>query len=306
LAGDDCGFRPTGQIRLAENDAEFAQLEARAKLLCEHGFFHEELVDRTEARRIAPAAAPHVVGGLVCRDDGFADPFRTVIALKSMIQALGVQIYEHTRVIGLEQTAAGWEVFTQHKRFQAPLLVNCAGAWGDEVANWLGEPVPLVARGLMLMVTAAVCHFNDAVVGLAGRPLSFKQTETGSVVIGGALRAAADREQGIVHINLQRAVRSAQTVCEVFPILRNVPVLRCWGGIEGFMPDDLPVIGKSSKHDTAFHAFGFSAHGFQLAPIVGKVLAELILDGRSALPISPFSISRFDERRRTTGLGHEL
>ena len=59
------------------------------------------------------------------------------------------------------------------------------------------------------------------------------------------------------------------------------------------MPDHLHVIGPSHCADGVFHAFGFSAHGFQLSPIVGRILSELILDGQSELPIEPFNIERF-------------
>jgi sarcosine oxidase subunit beta len=60
------------------------------------------------------------------------------------------------------------------------------------------------------------------------------------------------------------------------------------------MPDEIPVIGPSATAADAYHAFGFSAHGFQLGPIVGRLLAELIVDGRTDLPIDPFRISRFN------------
>jgi len=59
------------------------------------------------------------------------------------------------------------------------------------------------------------------------------------------------------------------------------------------MPDNLPVIGKSNTSPHAYHAFGFSAHGFQLSPIIGKIMSQLILDGQTDLPIEPFSIGRF-------------
>ncbi|MEZ5835620.1 MAG: hypothetical protein R3D03_07820 [Geminicoccaceae bacterium] len=51
-----------------------------------------------------------------------------------------------------------------------------------------------------------------------------------------------------------------------------------------------------------FHAFGFSGHGFQLSPIVGLV-SELVLDGRSSLPIDAFSPTRFDNPGLTGGEG---
>lgn len=59
------------------------------------------------------------------------------------------------------------------------------------------------------------------------------------------------------------------------------------------MPDEIPVIGRSRRHDRAFHAFGFSAHGFELGPIVGRIMADLITTGATDLPIAPFAIDRF-------------
>ena len=59
------------------------------------------------------------------------------------------------------------------------------------------------------------------------------------------------------------------------------------------MPDDIPVIGPSGTSEGVFHAFGFSAHGFQMGPGVGAVMAELIARGTTNLPISAFDIRRF-------------
>lgn len=59
------------------------------------------------------------------------------------------------------------------------------------------------------------------------------------------------------------------------------------------MPDNIPVIGASTTAPDAYHAFGFSAHGFQLSPVVGRILSQLILDRSSELPIDPFRIDRF-------------
>ena len=58
------------------------------------------------------------------------------------------------------------------------------------------------------------------------------------------------------------------------------------------MPDAIPVIGPSQA-DGAFHAFGFSAHGFPLGPISGKILSDLVIDGTTKLPSTPFRADRF-------------
>jgi sarcosine oxidase, subunit beta len=59
------------------------------------------------------------------------------------------------------------------------------------------------------------------------------------------------------------------------------------------MPDYIPVIGPSCTSQGVLHQFGFSAHGFQLGPGVGALMAELITTGATNLPIEPFSIARF-------------
>ena len=60
------------------------------------------------------------------------------------------------------------------------------------------------------------------------------------------------------------------------------------------MPDEIPVLGPSATEEDAYHAFGFSAHGFQLGPISGKIFTDLIVHGESDLPIEAFRISRFN------------
>jgi sarcosine oxidase subunit beta len=44
----------------------------------------------------------------------------------------------------------------------------------------------------------------------------------------------------------------------------------------------------------AYHAFGFSAHGFELAPIVGRVIADLVTTGKTDQPIAPFAVTRWN------------
>jgi hypothetical protein len=77
------------------------------------------------------------------------------------------------------------------------------------------------------------------------------------------------------------------------PALAGSLVIRTWAGIDGAMPDHIPVIGFSATTPNLVHAFGFSGHGFQLGPLVGEIIAELITQGRSTSPLAPFAIERF-------------
>src|SRR3546814_4717797 len=82
-------------------------------------------------------------------------------------------------------------------------------------------------------------------------------------------------------------------LCRLVPALRGAAVIRVWSGIEGFLPDKNPVIGRSVKRPGLYHAFGFSGHGMQGGPAVVAIISDLIVDGRTETPIEPFGVDRF-------------
>jgi sarcosine oxidase subunit beta len=291
--GSDCGFKATGQVKIAENESDMRKLEERAARMTSLGYSHEELIDAAELRRMVPLAARHCVGALVSRGDGYAEPYLTTRAILSAALKKGVELRELTPVTALEQSGSIWRVRCTDNLFEAPVVVNCAGAWGDRIAKMVGDQVPLKPEAPTMMVTARVPLFLDPVVGLTGRKLSFKQMPNGTLVIGGGHRSRLDMRSERTVIDFEELKVSAQTVTSLFPALKNVPVVRCWAGIEGMIPDQLPVISPSLKASGIFHAFGFSAHGFQLGPVVGRIMADLVQFGRSSLPLEPFRIDRF-------------
>jgi sarcosine oxidase subunit beta len=144
----------------------------------------------------------------------------------------------------------------------------------------------------MLMITARVKPFVTPVVGAQGRMLSFKQFGNGTVLIGGGHHGRAEPDSNRTHLNIKGLAASASTAAALFPRLRGVPVVRSWAGIEGEMPDAIPVIGASAANG-AYHAFGFSGHGFALGPVVGRIIADLVTTGKTDLPIKAFDIGRF-------------
>lgn len=108
--------------------------------------------------------------------------------------------------------------------------------------------------------------------------------------------AKLDFNRERTEIEWRKLAVSARTVLALFPQLKDVRIVRSWAGVEAFMPDHLPVIGPGLEPGI-FHAFGFSAHGFQLSPVVGQVLAQLIAEGVSEFPIEAFTIERFSSAK---------
>jgi sarcosine oxidase subunit beta len=293
LVDDDCGFVSDGQVLIAEAHDELAAMEERVRALALQGYAHEELIGAAELRRLVPAVAPHCPGGIVSRRDGAADPFRTTEAFRRKAMQLGQRILSGVAVRQVVRRGNGWCLETSAGVFQAPIVVNAAGAWADRIAGALGEPVPLEAAALMLMITGRMRAFVKPVVILRGRKLSFKQLANGTVLIGGGHAGRAWPAENRTELDWRKLAVSARTVAELFPVMREATVVRAWAGIEARTKDQLPVIGASNRHAGIYHQFGFSGHGFQLAPGVGALMAELIATGRTNLPIAPFAIARF-------------
>ncbi|HET6185295.1 MAG TPA: FAD-dependent oxidoreductase [Acetobacteraceae bacterium] len=301
LLGRDCGFTVSGQIAVAETEAEMEHLRQRAAMVRGLGYDHEELVGPNELYDLLPALAPGCAGGLIAREDGFASPYHATMAFRHAAAEAGAVILEGCRAGGLARSAGVWRVQSSAGPIEARALVNCGGAWGGQVAAALGEPVALEPTAPMMMVTAPMPDFVKPVVIGVGRKLSFKQAANGTVLIGGGHRGEPDTAAETSTVDFRKLVTSARTVSALFPIMQQARIVRCWSGIESRMPDDIPVIGPSSTEANAFHAFGFSSHGFQLGPIVGVILADLVERGRTELPIAPFAIDRPAARARAGG-----
>ena len=293
LVGDDCGFESHGTVLVAESEEELAGFRARVDDLRLKGFTHEELIDQAELRRLVPAVSEHCPGGVVSRRDGAADPFRTTQAFRRRAVERGAEVIEGVTVSGLARNGDVWRVETSDGAIEAPKVVNAAGAWADRIAAMLGEPVPLTVVAPMLMVTSRLPAFIQPVVILRGRKLSFKQLGNGTVVIGGGHLATPDRDRNETVLDWEKLAISAATVWELFPAMREATIVRAWAGIEARMPDEIPVVGPSSTSEGVFHQFGFSAHGFQLGPATGAVMAELVATGATNLPIDGLGVGRF-------------
>lgn len=294
LVDSDCDTRFPGQIRVAENGADMEKLVQRQALVESLGYSHEQLINRDELYELVPSLSPHCIGALICREDGYGRPYHALTAFRRKAQSLGVKYYSANEAHRIGKEDGIWQVRTAQGDFQSEVLVNCAGAWADRIAAQLGENVPLTPKAPMMMVTERLPHFIAPVIGAASRKLSFKQMQNGTLVIGGAHLAKLDFENQSTEMDWEKLSESAQTVMALFPQLKDVRIVRTWAGLEAFMPDNLPIICPSATEENAYHAFGFSAHGFQLSPVIGRIMSQLILDGSCELPIEAFSIRRFD------------
>ena len=83
----------------------------------------------------------------------------------------------------------------------------------------------------------------------------------------------------------------------LFPEFKDARIAKTWAGVIDVTPDEVPVFGEAPGLRGLVIATGFSGHGFGMGPITGKVMAELIAEGRPSLDLNEFRFTRFSEPR---------
>jgi sarcosine oxidase subunit beta len=295
LLGTDGEYVRSGHFKIARSEADMASLE-RYRVLSRDFDLGLELISAARLRTQCPWLGARAVGGSLCPEDGQANPRLVAPAFALAAQRAGAQVFERHKVEELAHDGELFMVRAAHAQgtleVQAPVLLNCAGAWAGAIAGQFGETPPLTWRSPLMAVTEPVPHFMDWSLGVEGGGIYCRQVARGNLVLGGGdglslgdERARAERE-GIATL--------AQQAVELLPALRHAHIIRTWGGTEGYLPDRQPVLGPSRTTPGLFHGFGFSGAGFQIGPAAGEVLAELARDGHSDTPIDAFAIERFD------------
>lgn len=292
IVDDDCGFHANGQLSVAENEEGLAKLNDRCAQTHALGYAHEQMLSQNELRDLVPALSSHCLGALYVAHDGAADPHRTIKAFRASCVAAGVKLHEQTQVQALERCGNVWKVTTNRSIFKAPQIVNATGAWAAALAGLAGETIPLGYKASMMIVTEKLTPFLPQVISGFGRNLTFKQAAQGGLVIGGGLQGRADVANKLSWVDYQVLARSARAVIDLFPQLGSVQITRCWTGIEAKTIDLLPVIDRSAVAEGLWHVFGFSGHGFELVPISGVIMADLICEGKTSRNISKLGVKR--------------
>lgn len=298
LVGDDCGFRTCGQLQVAESDKALATIDERVRGLQARGLTHERMLSAAEIREIAPAIGPDCPGGAFAEGDGAANPHRTIRAFRAAAEAAGVLIEERCPVTALSRQGGTWRVRTAAGAIEAPLVLNVAGAWSDRVAALAGERINQEIRTSMMIVTERAAPTVRPVVGSLGRKLSFKQTDEGTLLIGGGAQGRLDADRNASRVDAFALAEAARAATRLFPWTRGLRIVRSWAGMEAQIFDHIPVLGPSAENEGLIHAFGFSGHGFQLVPSVGRALAQIACGEAPDHDLSDFTPSRVTMPRK--------
>jgi len=305
LIGERCEFAQCGHCYLALDSAEVPRLE-RYQREGTAGGLEIELIGANEVRRRFPWLGPDVCGATWSKRDGTANPRLATPAVARAARGLGAEIFPNTRVTALEHIGDRFRATTDRDLvFEAPRVVNAAGAWGNEIAEMFGETSPMFPAAPPNFVTEPLPYFLPTALQDVAGAVIMRQVERGNVIVGFYPRGPADRVRNRAPVPPAKVLLGLSQMARVVPMLASAQIIRVWAGIEGYLPDMLPVMSWSRTTKNLLHAFGFCGHGFQLSPGVGYTLAEMIDEGKAGIPIEAFAIDRFanaaPDAQRLTG-----
>ncbi|HEX8099863.1 MAG TPA: FAD-binding oxidoreductase [Actinomycetota bacterium] len=255
-----------------------------------------EILDAEEVAKLVPGlSVDRVVGATFGPNDGIADPAGLTEGYATLARRAGVDIrtgVEATAVRTSNGRVAG--VDTPAGPIAAPVVVNAAGPWARELARTAGVEIPLEPIPRHILVTGSFPDAPTRRTLVVDVETSFYFHREGPGVLMG-MGSPHERPTFDTSVD-QRFVEEEllPTAVEVFPPLESAGVATAWCGLYEMTPDRHPVIGEAPGVRGLYLANGFSGHGFQHAPVVGKLLAEMIGEGKATtVDVSPLGLQRF-------------
>jgi len=254
------------------------------------------LLTAEQAAEIAPGIAiDDVVGATFCPDDGIADPAGLTQGYATIARRAGVEIRLGVEVVAIEAAAERVTgVRTADGVVQAPVVIDAAGPWAGTLAASVGVDLPLEPIPRMVVTTGPFpgAPARRTLVIDAATSYYFHKEGDGVLAGMGGRDEHASFSTEVDHRFVEEEL--LPTAVRVFPPIERAGIANMWAGLYEMTPDRHPIIGASPV-DGLILANGFSGHGFQHAPIVGKLLAELIVEGRvHTVDISALGLERFD------------
>jgi len=287
LSGIDIGYRQSGLIELALDEAGRERLEERDAWMRSCGLT-SQILDAHGVRELEPSVGPSACAGNLYPDEGHVSARALARALSQAAAAEGAEFLQgrYVRKVSLAKgRACGLQV--DDERLEADAVVIAAGSWSSLVEGAGVEPgMVSPARGQALAVQMRPPIFNHVVAPL-DRGYLVPRAD-GMAIIGSTLEMVGYRKEVTV-AGLSDILTMARTV---MPALGPLPVAETWANFRPFTQDHMPVLGRTPV-EGLFLATGHHRYGILHTPMTGQSIAELIDEGRTTFDLSPFSVSRF-------------
>jgi glycine/D-amino acid oxidase-like deaminating enzyme len=245
------------------------------------------------------------VGGTFGSQDGHFDAYAVLMGYKSKARSQGaVFIADEVTAIKTATGAVSGVALASNKALTAGTVLNCAGAWASRVAATAGVQLPVnpVKRQVFAINTAVAL---DGPLPLTVLPSGlYFRTETGGLILLG--KSMPEDPVGFDFTwDDQRFMDILwPELWEFVPAFDRLKLMRGWAGLYAVNTlDGNAILGEWPELRGLYLANGFSGHGLQQAPAVGRYLTELILDLPISLDLGIFTPQRIIEKKPLSEAG---
>jgi glycine/D-amino acid oxidase-like deaminating enzyme len=241
-----------------------------------------EILDHAATARVLPQIGPDVVGSVFCPLDGHVNSLRLLQALHGALKARGAQYIPACPVGRIVPAAGRFLVHTPAGVIEAGKVVLAAGLGNARLAPMLALSAPVTPLRGQILVTEKLAPFLHHPV------VNVRQTDEGGVMLSGS-----QEEVGFDDATTMPVISAiAQRAMRMFPLLRDVNIVRAWSALRVMSPDGFPIYQQSTQHPGAFVLTCHS--GVTLAAVHALVLAPHIVAGKLPDEVLPFTADRFD------------
>ncbi|HEY3733639.1 MAG TPA: FAD-binding oxidoreductase [Streptosporangiaceae bacterium] len=295
--GAEFEFEPKGGVVVARSPGQLDALREMAARQRAAGV-EVTLLDPSGLHDAEPSLARQLAGGARYPQDCQVQPMAAAMAYLAAGGRLTVTRAEAT---GLDHDGPVMRLVTDRGRIAAPVVVNCTGPWGGQVAGRLGSALPVRPRRGHILVTEPLpplirhkVYEADYVATVAsdeeGTAYSavVEGTASSTVLIGSSRDfSPAGRPEARVLAEL------ARRAVALFPFLSRARIIRAYTGFRPACADHLPVIGPDALVPGLYHATGHEGAGIGLAPATAELITALIDGTDPAVDPVPFAPARF-------------
>jgi D-amino-acid dehydrogenase len=290
LAGEglDTGLVRTGSLNVLGSDAAFSAAKREAEEARREGL-RVEVLERGQAREFEPALSGEHVGAVYYPDDAHCDPYRFVQAVGRAAVEAGARVCTRVEVLALRRSNGRVErVQTTAGDIRAGTFVVAAGAWSPLLTRGLGVYMPIEGgKGYHVDLEAAA--------GDPRLPVWFQESRVIATPLPGRLRLAGTLELAGLdeRVSRRRVEAIVKAARRGIAGLEGRRVLEVWRGLRPCTPDGLPLLGRVEAPDNLVLATGHAMMGLTLAPVTGRLVAEVIVGEPPSHDLRPVRPSRF-------------
>ena len=288
-------FRRIGYLFMATTERETEVFKENIKLQKKFGLPVEYLSSEEIGSRWAYLRADDVLGGTFCAWDGYAGPNEILSGFASGAKRAGVRIHEGMEVIGISISKGKIRsVKTRDEEVSTPVVVNAGGPYAASIGEMIGVKIPVKPLRRQIFITAPF-HLTDHPIPLTidFHRGSYFRPEGDGLLLSGPLDAEPSFN---LNTEYKAMLEASENATHRVPSLEKARIARGWAGLYEISPDHHAILGKVPGVEGFIVANGFSGHGFQHSPAVGKVISELIVDGKAlTIDISSLYIDRFEK-----------